>query len=193
MNYSYYNTLQKLCYKITELQAYFAFILLNLLSNQLAAKRGQERPATLILTVISGFPIMRARHVYNRDLETRNSNFALQLRTIRMRKKVSIITVCHMASKLLSHGSEDVFLLTLLRRAWRTLNVLTLLRRATRTSRTSSVTGFAAGYFLRCVSMSVSWTRFSKCSVSGSPNFVDVELIQIEKNELSCGMFFLDH
>ena len=44
MNYSYYNTLQKLCYKITELQAYFAFILLNLLSNQLAAKRGQERP-----------------------------------------------------------------------------------------------------------------------------------------------------
>ena len=32
MNYSYYNTLQKLCYKITELQAYFAFILLNLLT-----------------------------------------------------------------------------------------------------------------------------------------------------------------
>ena len=50
--------------------------------------------------------------------------------------------------------------------------------------------GFAAGYFLRCVSMSGSRTRFSKCSVSGSPYFVDVELIQIEKNELSCGMFF---
>ena len=67
-----------------------------------------------------------------------------------------------------------------LRRASRTLNVLTLLRRATRTSRTSSVIGFAAGYFLRCVSMSGSRTRFSKCSVSGSPYFVDVELIQIE-------------
>ena len=113
------------------------YYLINLRPRE--AKRGQERPATLILTVISGFPIMRARHVYNRDLETRNSNFALQLRTIRMRKKVSIITVCHMASKLLSHGSEDVFLLTLLRRAWRTLNVLTLLRRATRTSRTSGL------------------------------------------------------
>ena len=34
--------------------------------------------------------------------------------------------------------------------------------------------GFAAGYFLRCVSMSGSRTRFSKCSVSGSPYFVDV-------------------
>ena len=30
MNNSYYNTLQKLRYKITELQAYFAFILLDL-------------------------------------------------------------------------------------------------------------------------------------------------------------------
>ena len=79
------------------------------------------------------------------------------------------------------------------RRASRTLNVLTLLRRATRTSRTSrtsSVIGLAAGYFLRRVSMSGSRTRFSKCSVSGSPYFVDVELIETEKNELSCGMFF---
>ena len=40
--------------------------------------------------------------------------------------------------------------------------------------------------------MSGSRTRFSKYSVSGSPYFVDVESIQIEKNELSCGMFFLD-
>ena len=40
------------------------------------------------------------------------------------------------------------------------------------------------------VSMSGSRTRFSKCSMSGSPYFVDVELIQIEKNELSCCMFF---
>ena len=56
----------------------------------------------------------------------------------------------------------------------RTLNVLTLLRRAVRTSRTSSAIGFAAGYFLRGVSMSGSRTRFSKCSVSGSPYFVDV-------------------
>ena len=68
--------------------------------------------------------------------------------------------------------------------------MLTLLRRAARTSRTSSVIRFAAGYFLRCVSLCGSRTRFSKCSVSGSSYFVDVELIQIEKNELSCGMFF---
>ena len=40
------------------------------------------------------------------------------------------------------------------------------------------------------VSMSGSRTRFSKCSVSGSPYFADVESIQIEKNDLSCGMFF---
>ena len=39
------------------------------------------------------------------------------------------------------------------------------------------------------VSKSGSRTRFSKCSVSGSPCFVDVESIQIKKNELSCGMF----
>ena len=32
MNYSYYNTLQKLRYKITELQTYFTSILLNLLT-----------------------------------------------------------------------------------------------------------------------------------------------------------------
>ena len=29
-----------------------------------------ERPATLIMTVISGLRITRARHVYNRDAET---------------------------------------------------------------------------------------------------------------------------
>ena len=46
--------------------------------------RAQERPATLILTVISGLRITRARHVYKRDAET--GNFILQLRTIRMRK-----------------------------------------------------------------------------------------------------------
>ena len=50
-------------------------------------------------------------------------------------KNVSIITVCHMGSKLPSHGSKDVFC----------SNVLPLLRRATRTS---SVIEFAAGYFL---------------------------------------------
>ena len=38
--------------------------------------------------------------------------------------------------------------------------------------------------------MSGSRTRFSRCSKSGSPYSVDVELIQIEKTELSCGMFF---
>ena len=34
--------------------------------------RAQERPATLILTVINGFRITRACHVYNRDAETGN-------------------------------------------------------------------------------------------------------------------------
>ena len=34
--------------------------------------RAQERPATLILTVIGGLRITRARHVYNRDAETGN-------------------------------------------------------------------------------------------------------------------------
>ena len=34
--------------------------------------RAQERPATLILTVISGFRITRACHVYNREAETGN-------------------------------------------------------------------------------------------------------------------------
>ena len=34
--------------------------------------RAQERPATLIFTVISGFRITRACHVYNRDAETGN-------------------------------------------------------------------------------------------------------------------------
>ena len=48
--------------------------------------RAQERPATLILTVTSGLRITRARHVYNRDAETGNRNFVLELRTIRMRK-----------------------------------------------------------------------------------------------------------
>ena len=48
--------------------------------------RAQERPATLILTVISGLRITRARHVYKRDAETGDWNFVLQLRTIRMWK-----------------------------------------------------------------------------------------------------------
>ena len=39
------------------------------------------------------------------------------------------------------------------------------------------------------VSISGSRTRFSKYSMSGSPYFVDVELIQIEKNALYCAMF----
>ena len=34
--------------------------------------------------------------------------------------------------------------------------------------------------------------KVSKCSMSGGPYFVDVELIQIEKTELSCAVF-LDH
>ena len=42
----------------------------------------------------------------------------------------------------------------------------------------------------RCVSMSGSRTRFSKCSMSVSPYFVDVEVIQIEKTELSGALFF---
>ena len=54
--------------------------------------------------------------------------------------------------------------------------MLTLLWRATRTS---SVIGFAACYFLYVVSMFGSRTRFSKCSVSGSPYFVDVESIDL--------------
>ena len=48
--------------------------------------RAQERPATLILTVTSGLRLTRARHVYNRDAETGNRKFALQLRKIRMQK-----------------------------------------------------------------------------------------------------------
>ena len=40
-----------------------------------------------------------------------------------------------------------------------------------------------------CVSMSGNRTSFSKSSMSGSPYFVDVELIQIEKTELHCAMF----
>ena len=98
---------------------------------------------------------------------------------------MSIITVGHMGSKLLSHGSKDVFLLTLLKRAARSLNVLTLLwpLRELRAQ-----LGLLRVIFY-VVSMSGSRTRFSKCSVSGSSYFVDVESIQIEKNELSCGMF----
>ena len=37
--------------------------------------------------------------------------------------------------------------------------------------------------------MSDSRTSFSKYSTSGTPYFVDVELIQIEKTELYCAMF----
>ena len=48
--------------------------------------RAQERPTTLILTVSSGWRLTRARHVYNRDPETGNWNFVLQLRMIRMPK-----------------------------------------------------------------------------------------------------------
>ena len=46
----------------------------------------QERPATLILTVTSRLHLMLVRCVYNRDAETGNWKFVLQLRTIRMRK-----------------------------------------------------------------------------------------------------------
>ena len=84
--------------------------------------RAQERPATLILTVTSGLPITRARHVYNWEAEI----FVLQLRTIRMGKicqsqqfvtwdaglcgiKVRFAdittTVCHMGRK----RSKEVF------------------------------------------------------------------------------------
>ena len=42
---------------------------------------------------------------------------------------------------------------------------------------------------MNAVSISGSRTRFSKYSMSGSPYFVDVELIQIEKNALYCDMF----
>ena len=42
---------------------------------------------------------------------------------------------------------------------------------------------------MSAVSISGSRTRFSKYSMSGSPYFVDVELIQIEKNALYCAMF----
>ena len=40
-----------------------------------------------------------------------------------------------------------------------------------------------------CVSMSGSRTRFSKCSMSGNPYFVDVELTQIKKAKLYRAMF----
>ena len=46
---------------------------------------------------------------------------------------------------------EGRFLLALLRRAPRTLNMRTLLRRATRTSKTLGVIVFSAGYFLSLV------------------------------------------
>ena len=70
--------------------------------------------------------------------------------------------------------------------------MLTLLRRATRTSRTLGLIGFAAGYFLRFVFMSGSLTRFSKCSVSGSPYFVDVKLYRWKKMNYRV-VRFLDH
>ena len=35
--------------------------------------------------------------------------------------------------------------------------------------------------------------RFSKYSMSGCPYFVDVELLQIEKNPIILCYFFLDH
>ena len=61
-------------------------LLVILLKIAFSLLRALERPATLILTVISGLRITRARHVYNRDAETGNWNFVLQLGTIRMRK-----------------------------------------------------------------------------------------------------------
>ena len=71
--------------------------------------RAQERPATLILTVTSGWRLTRARHVYNRDAETGNWNFDLQLRTIGMQKMCQsqqlshgIVAAVFMGSKLLS-------------------------------------------------------------------------------------------
>ena len=42
----------------------------------------------------------------------------------------------------------------------------------------------------RCVSISGSWMRFSKYSMSGSQYFVDAELIQIEKTAFYCATFF---
>ena len=45
----------------------------------------------------------------------------------------------------------------------------------------------------RCVSISGTRTRFSKYSMSGSPYFVDVELIQIEKNGIILCYVLLDH
>ena len=45
----------------------------------------------------------------------------------------------------------------------------------------------------RCASMSGFRTSFSKSSMSGSPYFVDVELIQIEKNRIALCYVFLDH
>ena len=60
--------------------------------------------------------------------------------------------------------------------------MLTLLWRATRTS---SVIGFAAGYFLRCLHVRQPDKVFKMLRV-GQSVFLS---IQIEKNELSCGMF----
>ena len=53
----------------------FLLLSLTVVGNSLTSQeylRAQERPATLILTVISGFRITRACHVYNRDAETGN-------------------------------------------------------------------------------------------------------------------------
>ena len=77
-------------------------------------------------------------------------------------------------------------MLTLIKRAAKSFNVLTLLWRA---KRTSSVIGFAAGYFLRCLHVRQPGKVFKMLRV-GQSVYVDVESIQIEKNELSCGMFF---
>ena len=56
----------------------------------------------------------------------------------------------------------------------------------------SETTGYPGGISIyeRCVSMSSSRTRLSKRPMSSSLYFVDVELIQIEKTELYCAMFF---
>ena len=79
-------------------------------------------------------------------------------------KNVSIITVCHIGSTLLSHRWKDSLLMSL-RRASRTSNVLTLLRRA---ARTSIVIEFAAGYFLRLFMLYWIWLLLWMVKSSGN-------------------------
>ena len=71
--------------------------LFNPSSSQLL--RAQERPATLILTVISGLRITRARHVYNRARLNRKLKFCSATKNDQNAKNVSIVTwdrsFCH--------------------------------------------------------------------------------------------------